>query len=59
VVIDIVRTMGTVSGRIAVGDGAATEFFGWLELIDRLHFAAGVAAQPYLEPPAHAHRGQR
>jgi hypothetical protein len=36
VVIDIVQTTDTVSGRFAVGDRAATEFFGWLELIDRL-----------------------
>ena len=39
-VIDIVQTTGTVSGRMAVGDAAATEFFGWLELIDRLQSAA-------------------
>jgi len=40
VVIDIVRTTGTVSGRMAVGEGASTEFFGWLELIDRLQSVA-------------------
>jgi Protein of unknown function (DUF4242) len=40
VVIDIVQTTDTVSGRFAVGDRAATEFFGWLELIDRLQSAA-------------------
>jgi hypothetical protein len=41
VVIDIVQTTSTVSGRVAVADAAATEFFGWLELIDRLQSAAG------------------
>jgi hypothetical protein len=42
VVIDIVQGADTVSGRVAVGDGAATEFFGWIELIDRLQSAATV-----------------
>ena len=44
-VIEIVQTTGTVSGRIAVGTGAATEFFGWLELIDRLQSAAGTTTK--------------
>lgn len=44
-VIDIVQTKGTVAGRIAVGDGVRTEFFGWLELIDRLECAAGTSTQ--------------
>jgi hypothetical protein len=44
VVIDIVQATGTVSGRVAVGDQTATEFFGWLELIDRLQSAAGTPA---------------
>ena len=39
--IDIAQATGTVSGRVAVGDQAATEFFGWLELIERLQSAAG------------------
>ncbi len=44
-VIDIVQTTGTVSGRMAVGNAAATEFFGWLELIDRLQCAAGTTTK--------------
>ncbi len=40
VVIDIMQSTDTVRGRVAVGDGAATEFFGWIELIDRLQSAA-------------------
>ncbi len=53
VVIDIVQTTGTVSGRIAVAGEAAAEFFGWLELIDRLQSAAGIATvEAAMEPPA-------
>ena len=44
VVIDIVHATDTVTGRLAVGDGPATEFFGWIELIDRLQSAAGSPA---------------
>lgn len=43
VVVDITQTSNTVSGRVTVGDGAATEFFGWLELIDRLQSAAATS----------------
>jgi hypothetical protein len=43
VVVDITQTLDTVSGRVTVGDGAATGFFGWLELIDRLQSAAATS----------------
>jgi hypothetical protein len=36
VVVDIERTDATVMGQITVAGTAATAFFGWLELIDRL-----------------------
>jgi hypothetical protein len=36
VVVDLEQTDETVKGRITVAGAASTEFFGWLELIDRL-----------------------
>jgi hypothetical protein len=36
VVVDLEQTDETVKGRITVAGAATTEFFGWLELIDRL-----------------------
>lgn len=36
VVVDLEQTGETVKGQITVAGAAATEFFGWLELIDRL-----------------------
>lgn len=40
VVVEIQHTTDTVEGRIAVGDGSSSHFYGWLELIDRLERAA-------------------
>jgi hypothetical protein len=36
VVLEIERSSDTISGRLAVGSGAPSRFYGWLELIDRL-----------------------
>lgn len=36
VVVDLEQTDETVKGHITVAGAATTEFFGWLELIDRL-----------------------
>ena len=36
VVVDLEQTDETVKGHITVAGAASTEFFGWLELIDRL-----------------------
>jgi len=36
VVVDLEQTDDTVKGHITVAGAASTEFFGWLELIDRL-----------------------
>ena len=36
VVVDLEQTDETVRGHITVAGAASTEFFGWLELIDRL-----------------------
>jgi len=36
VVVDIEQTDETVKGLITVAGAATSEFFGWLELIDRL-----------------------
>ncbi|HEX4008360.1 MAG TPA: hypothetical protein VHX62_00040 [Solirubrobacteraceae bacterium] len=41
-IVDIERTATTISGQIAVSDGAPVDFFGWLDLIDRLERAAGL-----------------
>ena len=49
--IDIAQATCTVSGRVAVGDQAATEFFGWLELIERLQSAATTTAADRAELP--------
>jgi hypothetical protein len=38
-VIEIERDKGTISGHIAIDDGPAKGFFGWLELIDTLEGA--------------------
>jgi hypothetical protein len=38
--------VGTIAGRVAVGDAPATEFYGWLELIDRVGRAAPGGAAP-------------
>lgn len=36
VVVDLEQTDETVKGHITVAGASSTEFFGWLELIDRL-----------------------
>ena len=36
VVVDLEQTAETVKGQITIAGAATTEFFGWLELIDRL-----------------------
>jgi hypothetical protein len=36
VVVDLEQTDETVKGHITFAGAATTEFFGWLELIDRL-----------------------
>lgn len=41
VVVELKRTSATISGQTSIDGAAATEFFGWLELIDRLERAAG------------------
>jgi hypothetical protein len=40
VVVELERTGSTISGHVAVAGAPPTEFFGWLELIDRLERAA-------------------
>lgn len=37
--IEIEREAGTISGQLAVEGAPARDFFGWLELIDRLERA--------------------
>jgi hypothetical protein len=39
--IELVRAGETVSGQIAVEGSSPEEFFGWLELIDRITRASG------------------
>ena len=48
VVVELERTGSTISGHVAVAGSTPTEFFGWLELIDRLERAA--------PPSAHEHQ---
>jgi hypothetical protein len=43
VLIEIAPTEGTIRGEISVEGTPATDFFGWLELIDRLERAADVS----------------
>lgn len=53
VLVEIRRTGQTISGQVAVDGASPSDFFGWLELIDRLERAAkrGTAlAQPGEEP---------
>lgn len=45
VVVELERTGSTISGHVAVAGAPPTEFFGWLELIDRLERAAPPGAQ--------------
>jgi hypothetical protein len=44
VIVDIERSATTVSGQITIGEVTPVEFFGWIELIDRLDRAAGAPA---------------
>jgi hypothetical protein len=50
VMLEIQHTGNTVSGRVAVEGSSPTDFFGWLELIDRLERASesGGQAQPQI-----------
>jgi hypothetical protein len=41
VLVEIHKTGKTVTGQVAVEGASASDFFGWLELIDRLERAAG------------------
>jgi hypothetical protein len=40
VVVELERTGSTITGHVTVAGAPPTEFFGWLELIDRLERAA-------------------
>jgi hypothetical protein len=44
VVLQLETTDSTISGRISVAGAPPTDFFGWLELIDRLERAASGTA---------------
>lgn len=46
VVIDLERCAETICGEITVAGRDTTEFFGWLELIDRLERAVENLASP-------------
>jgi hypothetical protein len=37
--IELHRTAGTISGRVAIQHGAPANFYGWLELIDNIEQA--------------------
>ena len=51
VVVELERTGSTISGHVAVAGAPPTEFFGWLELIDRLERASvGAGQAPLAEP---------
>ncbi len=49
VLLEIRHTGKTVSGQVAVEGSSPSDFFGWLELIDRLERASEGAA-PLAEP---------
>jgi hypothetical protein len=46
--VEIEQNHRTISGQLTINDAPATEFYGWLELIDALERAAGptVCAEP-------------
>jgi hypothetical protein len=48
--LDLELTEGTIGGQMAVDSGPPSEFFGWLELIDRLQRASGGASDPATGP---------
>jgi hypothetical protein len=51
VLIEISRIEDTIGGQISVEGAPATDFFGWLELIDRLERAASAATPTSAEDP--------
>lgn len=46
VVVEIEASADTISGRMSVGGAPASQFYGWLELIDRLERAAAGRPSP-------------
>jgi hypothetical protein len=47
--VEIERNHRTISGQVTINEAPATEFYGWLELIDALERASrprGVCAKP-------------
>jgi hypothetical protein len=42
VVLELAHNQRTISGRIAIDDTPRGDFYGWLELIDRLQRATGI-----------------
>lgn len=44
------RDEDTISGRIAVNDNPGPDFYGWLELIDRLERATDSRLPPKGDP---------
>jgi arsenite methyltransferase len=57
IVLELEHDEHTISGRIAAADAAARDFYGWLELIDRLERATGAAGSgsgPLRSPPHHS-----
>ena len=51
VLLDIRHTGKTVSGQVAVEGSSPSDFFGWLELIDRLERASEWAGRAPLAEP--------
>ena len=51
VLLEIRHTGKTVSGQVAVEGSSPSDFFGWLELIDRLERASAGADQAPPEEP--------
>jgi hypothetical protein len=59
VLLEIRHTGKTVSGQVAVEGSSPSDFFGWLELIDRLERASEGAGQaPLVEPKDEAQTSQ-
>jgi hypothetical protein len=51
--VEIEHSGNTIKGKLAIEDAPATEFYGWLELIDRLERAASTQTAPdQRAPPA-------
>jgi hypothetical protein len=51
VVVELQPVADTIRGQIVVEDAPAIDFFGWLELIDRLQRAASAATPGPAEDP--------